>query len=75
MDHGVTILGPMNLPAEAPQHASQMYAKNIATFLLNLVKDKQVQINLEDEIIRDTLIARDGQVVNPRIQQLLGAAW
>ncbi len=71
VEHGVTILGPTNLPAEAPYHASQMYAKNIATFLLNLIKDKQVQINLEDEIIRDTLIARDGQVVNPRIQQLL----
>jgi NAD(P) transhydrogenase subunit alpha len=70
-EHGVTILGPTNLPSEAPYHASQMYAKNIVTFLLNLVKDKQVQINLEDEIIRDTLICRDGQVVNPRIQQLL----
>jgi H+-translocating NAD(P) transhydrogenase subunit alpha len=68
---GVTILGPLDAPAEVPQHASQMYAKNISTFLLNLVKDKQVQVNLEDEIIRDTLIARDGQVVNPRIQQLL----
>ena len=43
------------------------------TFLLNLVKDKQVQINLEDEIIRDTLIARDGQIVHARIQQLLAA--
>ena len=69
--HGVTIMGPTNLPADAPQHASQMYAKNISTFLLNLAKDKQIQINLEDEIIRDTLIARDGQVVNSRIQQLL----
>ena len=48
-----------------------MYAKNISTFLLNLVKDQQIQINLEDEIIRDTLIARDGQVVNPRIKELL----
>jgi len=38
--NGVTILGPLNLPAEVPQHASQMYAKNISTFLLNLVKDK-----------------------------------
>jgi NAD(P) transhydrogenase subunit alpha len=72
--NGVTILGPTNLPAEAAYHASQMYAKNISTFLLNLVKDKQIQVNLEDEIIRETLIARDGQVVNPRIQQLLGAA-
>jgi H+-translocating NAD(P) transhydrogenase subunit alpha len=68
---GVTILGPTNLPSEAPQHASQMYAKNISNFLLNLVKDKQIQINLEDEIVRETLIARDGQVVNPRIQQIL----
>jgi H+-translocating NAD(P) transhydrogenase subunit alpha len=72
VDHEVTILGPTNLPADAPQHASQMYAKNISNFLLNLVKDKQIQINLEDEIIRDTLIARDGQVVNPRIGELLG---
>ena len=71
VEHGVTILGPLNLPSEIPQHASQMYAKNITTFLLNLVKDKQLQINLEDEIIRDTLICRDGQVVNSRIQQLL----
>ncbi len=69
--NGVTILGPLNLPSEVPQHASQMYAKNISTFLLNLVKDKQIVINLEDEIIRDTLIARDGQVVNPKVQQFL----
>lgn len=69
--NGVTILGPLNLPAEIPQHASQMYAKNVSTFLLNLVKDKQVQINLDDEIIRDTLIARDGHIVCARIQQLL----
>lgn len=67
----VTILGPTNLPAEIPQHASQMYAKNITTFVLNLVKDKQIQINMEDEIIRDTLITRDGQVVNDRVRQLL----
>jgi NAD(P) transhydrogenase subunit alpha len=72
--HGVTILGPLDLPSDAPQHASQMYAKNISTFLLNLVKDKQIQINLEDEIIRDTLIGRDGRVVNPRIQELLATA-
>jgi NAD(P) transhydrogenase subunit alpha len=74
VEGGVTILGPLNLPAEAPQHASQMYAKNISTFLLNLVKDKQVQINLEDEIIRDTLIARDGRIANARVEQLLGTA-
>lgn len=72
--NGVTILGPLNLPAEAPYHASQMYAKNIITFLLNMVKDKQISINCEDEIVRDTLLVRDGQVVNSRVQQLLGTA-
>ena len=73
VEHGVTIMGPTNLPSDAPYHASQMYAKNIVTFLLNLVKDKQVQMNMEDEIIRDTLIAKDGKIVNARVQQLLGA--
>ena len=68
VEHNVTILGPTNLPSEAPFHASQMYAKNIVTFLLNLVKEKQVQINLEDEIIRNTLISRDGKVVNERVK-------
>ena len=72
VEHGVTILGPLNLPSEVPTHASQMYSKNICNFLLNLVKEGKVVINLDDEIIRDTLITRDGQVVNPRIQQLLG---
>ena len=69
--NGVTILGPLNLPSEVPHDASQMYAKNISTFLLNLVKDKQIDINMEDEIVRDTLIARDGQVVNTKVQKLL----
>jgi H+-translocating NAD(P) transhydrogenase subunit alpha len=72
VEHGVTILGPTNLPSEIPQHASQMYAKNISTFLFNLVKDKRVQIDLEDEIIRDTLICRDGCIVNSRVKKLLG---
>ncbi len=54
--HGVTIIGPTNLPSDAPYHASQMYAKNVVTFLLNMVKDKQLNVNVEDEIVRDTLI-------------------
>ena len=72
--HGVTILGPTNLPSEIPFDASQMYAKNIATFLLNLVHDKQLRIHLEDEIVRETLIARDGCIVHPRMKELLGIA-
>jgi H+-translocating NAD(P) transhydrogenase subunit alpha len=61
--YGVTILGPANLPAEVPYHASQLYAKNISTFLLALVKDGQIKLDLEDEVVRDTLVAREGRVV------------
>ena len=72
VDGGVTILGPANLPAEIPYHASQMYAKNIATFLLNMVKDGQLNLDMEDEITRDTLVTQDGKIANPRVAEILG---
>lgn len=72
VEHGVTILGPTNLPAEVPYHASQMYAKNISTFLLNMFKKGELSINLDDEIVRDTLACRDGQVTQPRLREMLG---
>jgi len=72
--NGVTVLGPTNLPATVPYHASQMYAKNIVTFLLHLVKNGTLQIDLEDEITRETLVTRGGEVVHPRVKDLLGAA-
>ncbi len=65
--HGVTVLGPTNLPATVPFHASQMYGKNVATFLAHLVKEGALTLNLEDEITRETLVTRDGQVVHPRL--------
>jgi NAD(P) transhydrogenase subunit alpha len=70
--HGVTILGPTNLPSEVPNHASQMYSNNVTKFLLNLVKDGEVELNLEDEIIRDTLVVHEGQLVNARMRDILG---
>ena len=70
--HGVTILGPSNLPSTVPFHASQLYAKNLATFLKHLMKDGALQIDAEDEITRETLITRGGEVVHARIQELLG---
>jgi NAD(P) transhydrogenase subunit alpha len=72
VERGVTILGPTNLPSEVPYHASQMFAKNITTFLAHLVKDGQWHVDLEDEITRETLVAKDGQVVNPKVRELLG---
>jgi NAD(P) transhydrogenase subunit alpha len=71
-EKGVTILGPTNLPSTVPYHASQMYAKNIATFLLHLAKDGSVNIDMTDEITRETLMTREGEVVNPRVRQALG---
>lgn len=68
---GVTILGPTNLPATVPYHASQMYAKNISAFLLNMVKDGALAIDRDDEIVRDTLITDDGAIVNDRVRTLL----
>ena len=53
--HGVTILGPTNLPGEVPYHASQMFSKNVSTFLLNMMKDGQLDIDLDDEIVSGTL--------------------
>ncbi len=69
--HGVTIMGPTNLAAEIPYHASQMYAKNVLTFLLNMTKDGQPRIDLDDEVIRETLVTQDGQLVHERMRSLL----
>lgn len=69
---GVVVLGPTNLPSEVPTHASQMYSNNVTKFLGNLVKDGEVQMNLDDEIIRDTLITNDGDVANSRLREMLG---
>ncbi len=68
---GVTILGPDNLPSTVPAHASQMYAKNVSTFLAHIIKDGKLTIDLDDEITRETLIVRDGEIVHPRVRQAL----
>jgi NAD(P) transhydrogenase subunit alpha len=73
---GVTIIGPSNPPALVPYHASQMYSKNMTTFLLHLLgKDGAQQpsltLNPEDEITRETLLTRDGAVVHARVKELL----
>lgn len=67
----VTILGPLNLASTVPTHASQMYARNMSAFLRLLVKDKALNIDLNDEIIRDTLLTQDGQVVHPQVRERL----
>ena len=70
--HGVTIIGPINLASGVPYHASQMYARNLTAFLQNLVKDGKVRPAESDDIIRDTLVAQGGEVVNGRVREALG---
>src|SRR4051812_10176741 len=71
---GVRIHGPLNLPSAVPYHASQMYAKNIATFLKYLIKDGQLQLNREDEIVKETLVTHAGEIVHPRVREAMGVA-
>ncbi len=70
--NGVTIHGPVNLPSEVPYTASQLYAKNVSNLVLHLSKDGTIHVDLEDEIARDTLVVRGGEVVNPRVREVLG---
>jgi H+-translocating NAD(P) transhydrogenase subunit alpha len=70
---GVRIFGPVNLASTIPYHASQMYAKNISTFLKYLIgKDGSLALNREDEIVRETLVTDAGEVVHPRVRELVG---
>ena len=66
---GVTIIGQINLASTVPYHASQLYARNLTSFLQLLVKDGKLNLNLQDDIIRDTLLTRGGDVVNPRVRE------
>ncbi len=72
VEHGVTLIGTINLAAGVPHHASQMYARNLTSFLANLVKDGKVRPAESDEIIRETLLTQGGEVVNARVRELLG---
>ena len=69
VEHGVTIIGLFNLATAVPYHASQMYAKNITAFLLHMVKEGKLQLNLEDEIIQSTLLTHGGEVINGRVRE------
>jgi len=69
VQHGVTIIGVYNLASTVPYHASQMYARNVTAFLLHLVKDGKLNLNTDDEIIRETLITKGGEILNAKLRQ------
>ncbi len=66
-----TLLGPLNLPAEVPVHASQLYARNILNFLALILKNGELQIDLADEVLAGACVAHAGSPVNPRVAKLL----
>jgi NAD(P) transhydrogenase subunit alpha len=70
--HGVTILGPGNLPSTIPYHASQMYSKNVCNLLAHLVTDGKLEIDMADAITGGTCVSLNGEVVHPRLRSLLG---
>ena len=67
--HGVTIIGQINLAGTVPYHASQMYSRNLTTFLALLAKGGKLNVNLEDDIIRETLVTRSGEIANVRVRE------
>jgi H+-translocating NAD(P) transhydrogenase subunit alpha len=69
IEHGVTIIGAINLASSVPYHASQMYARNLTAYLTYMVKDGKLHQNLQDEIIRETLITSGGGIVNARVRE------
>lgn len=71
---GVSILGPVNLPSTIPHHASQMYAHNVVAFVRNLIPSGKLELNLEDPVIRETLLTHDGEVISDAVRGLLGLA-
>ena len=72
VEYGVTIIGAINVASGVPYHASQMYARNITAFLQYLVKDGKLRLDLQDDIVRETLVTHDGQVVNARVREAFG---
>jgi H+-translocating NAD(P) transhydrogenase subunit alpha len=69
VDGGVTIIGRINLASTVPYHASSLYARNVTAFLVHLVKDGKLHLNLADEITRETMLTRGGEVVSARVRE------
>jgi len=67
-----TILGPSNLPATVPYHASQMYAKTVATFLKEIIADGAVNLDMSNEVVEGTLLTRDGEIVHKFAREVFG---
>ncbi len=70
---GVQVIGPVNVPSSAPHHASLMYGRNVANFLALVIKDGALAPPGDDDIVIQSTVAREGRIVNERVQAALGA--
>ena len=70
--NGVKIIGPTNVPSSIAAHASLVYAKNVANLLQLMVHDRVIDVDVDDDIVRDTLVARDGDIVHTRVREVFG---
>jgi len=69
---GVTIMAPTNLPATVPVHASQLYSRNVTSFLTLLIKDGELHIDMEDNIVGPSCVTHEGKWANQRVAAMLG---
>jgi NAD(P) transhydrogenase subunit alpha len=72
--NGVTIDGTKNVASSMPVHASQLFSRNVSTLLLSLVKDGQPSIDLNDEIVKGSLLTNNGELIHPQAKALLEAS-
>jgi NAD(P) transhydrogenase subunit alpha len=70
--HGVTIMGPDNLPGTVPVHASQMYAKNAVTFLMEMIQEGELVVDLDNDVVGPACLTHGGEVRNARVREALG---
>jgi len=71
--NGVVIMAPTNLAATVPVHASQLYSRNVTAFLSLLIKDGELNIDMNDDVVGPSCVTHGGQVVNQRVAEVLGA--
>ena len=70
---GVIIVAPENLPSELPTHASQMYARNVTSFLQDIVEDGELKLDFDDEVVSGSCVTHDGEVVHARTRERLSS--
>ena len=70
--NGVIVCGPLNIPSMLSYHASEMYSKNLANFLNLIIDSGEINLNFDDDIVKESCLTHDGNVLNQRVAQILG---